>query len=382
MKQDKPITVTLPYLPPRSVFDKYIDEIWENVYLTNQGPLHNRFEDKIAEFLEADNVTLTVNGHMALDIALKGLSIQGEVITTPFTFASTTHVLTLNRITPIWGDIRESDLTLDPDLIESLITEKTTAIMPVHVYGHLCDIKRIGAIAQKYNLKVIYDAAHAFGESYDGRSVAHCGDVSAFSFHATKLFNSIEGGALTYADTNLKRIFDAYKNFGIEDEEQIDFVGCNAKMNEFQAAMGLAVLPDVPVLIRKRREITLRYREMLSGIEGVRYFAPEEEDPKLSYNYAYFPVLINENTFGVSRNAVYDYLKQNSILTRKYFYPLISDYGCYKNPYQQWHFPVASRISEEVLCLPIYHSLDLDDVDRIVSLLCKCGNNRKISSAY
>jgi dTDP-4-amino-4,6-dideoxygalactose transaminase len=364
------ILVTRPFLPDRAVFDAYVNEIWERNWLTNNGPLHARFKEKLQEFLSAENLTLTVNGHMGLDIVLKGFGIRGEVITTPFTFASTVHALSTNRIHPVFCDIRESDLTLDPECIEPLITEKTTAIMPVHVYGHPCDTGRIEEIARAHGLKVIYDAAHAFGVTVGEKGISSFGDASVFSFHATKLFHSIEGGAIAYSDSNYSRLLEAYRNFGIEGEEKIDYIGMNAKMNEFQAAMGLSVLPYVRSLIEERKEITGWYREHLSEVAGLSFFLPEE-NAAVQYNYAYFPILIDEKKLGVSRDYVYAHLRERDIYARKYFYPIATQFGCYREEYKDTHLPTAERISRQILCLPLYNGLSREQVAYVCSAILK-----------
>ena len=363
-QSNEPILVTRPFLPSKEEYLQYVDRIWEKDWLTNQGPLHQEFEAALCRFLNVENVTLTVNGHLALEIAIKGLGLTGEVITTPFTFASTVHAISLNGLKPVFCDVKMSDLTIDEEQLESLITERTSAIMPVHVYGHVCNTRRIEEIAKKHGLRVIYDAAHTFGIRKDGRSIGLFGDVSMFSFHATKLFHTIEGGALVYRDSSLRQGFNDYKNFGIHDEEHVEYVGGNAKMNEFQAAMGLSNLPHVPQLIEERRRITLRYRENLEGVPGVRYFTPDEE-PGVEYNYAYLPVLIDEATFGMSRDALHAELKKNGVVARKYFYPIATEYGCYREAYADAKVPNALRASREVLTLPIYNGLQTETVDFI-----------------
>lgn len=362
------IFVTRPFLPDRKNFENLVDEIWKADWLTNNGPLHEKFALKLKNFLSVPNITLTANGHLALDIALKGLKIKGEVITTPFTFASTTHALVLNNIKPVFADITEKDLTIDASKIEPLITSQTSAILPVHVYGHPCNTAEILKIAQKYNLKVIYDAAHAFGVKKNGFSLSLEGDVSMLSFHATKLFHSIEGGALVYKDEKYKKIFDMYKNFGIEGEESINYIGENAKMNEFQAAMGIANLPYVNKNIQERKEITLTYRKYLTKIPGITFFTPES-DKSIDYNYSYMPVLINKENYGHSRDEVYDYLKTKNIYSRKYFYPLITDLGCYAHSFQNIDLPIAQKVSSQILCLPIYNGLALKIVKQICNYL-------------
>lgn len=364
----KHITVTKPFLPEKDEFLKYIDEIWENQWLTNQGPLHERFAIELKQYLQVDQITLFVNGHLALDTAIKSLGLKGEVITTPFTFASTTHALYLNNITPVFCDINEEDLTVDIDSIESLITPKTTAILAVHVYGHPCHIEEIENIANRHNLKVIYDAAHCFGMTYNHQSICQYGDVSMLSLHATKLFHSIEGGALIYKNGNYKEIFDAYKNFGIQNEELISYVGGNAKMNELQAAMGLANLKYVDRNISERKKITLLYRELLTPVSGIKYFCPEKHGD-IEYNFSYMPVLIDENIYGLSRDEVYIKLKDNNIYTRKYFYPLITQFACYQEQFAEISLPIAEKISKQILCLPIYNGLSLHDVKQICYMI-------------
>lgn len=366
---DKPVYVTRPYLPPREDFERELDGIWQRDLLTNNGPEVKRLQGALQSFFGAPQVELFVNGHQALDVAIKGLGLSGEVITTPYTFASTTHALTLNGIKPVFCDVRASDLTMDPQQIESLITEKTTAILPVHVYGHPCDTAAIEKIAHKHGLKVLYDAAHTFGVTVGGESLTLKGDVSMLSFHATKLFHSIEGGALVYRDESFTRIFSAYRNFGIESEEQVDFVGGNAKMNEFQAAMGLCTLPHVPQLIKERKAITERYREHLGMVAGISMFYPDKA-PNVGYNYAYLPVLIDEAVFGESRDALYERLKTENIFARRYFYPIVPEFGCYRAQYEKAALPVARRAGQQILCLPIYNGLELVTVDEICEVIC------------
>lgn len=367
---DKPVYVTRPYLPPREDFERELDGIWQRDLLTNNGPEVKRLQAALQSFFGAPQVELFVNGHQALDVAIKGLGLSGEVITTPYTFASTTHALTLNGIKPVFCDVRASDLTMDSEQIESLITKKTTAILPVHVYGHPCETAAIEQIAHKYGLKVLYDAAHTFGVTVGGESLALKGDVAMLSFHATKLFHSIEGGALVYSDSNLTRLFTAYRNFGIEGEERVDFVGGNAKMNEFQAAMGLCTLPHVPQLIKERKAITERYRENIGMVAGITMFYPDKA-PNVGYNYAYLPVLIDEAMFGESRDALYERLKTENIFARRYFYPIVPEFGCYRAQYKEAELPVARRAGQQILCLPIYNGLELVTVDEICRIITK-----------
>lgn len=359
------ILVTRPFFPEREAFDRYVDEIWENKWLTNQGPLHQKFEQALKDYLGVEHMVLTVNGHVALEVALRGLNIHGEVITTPFTFASTVHSIALCGMQPVFCDVRESDLTMNPDLIESVITDKTEAILPVHVYGHPCDTDRIERIAQAHNLKVLYDAAHTFGARKNGHCLALKGDASIYSFHATKLFNSIEGGAIVFKDGSMATKFNQYKNFGIESEDSIPNIGGNGKMNEFQAAMGLANLPYLPEIIAQRKEYTLRYRARLADIRGMRLFRPENEE--VEYNYAYFPVYITDEA-GLTRDQLYEALHEDGIYTRKYFYPLLSDCACYCDLPSAKNLPVARKASASVMTLPLYNNMGLDTVDYI----CDC----------
>lgn len=364
-----PILVTRPLFPDREAFNKYVDEIWEGKWMTNQGPLHERLSDGLKQYLGIDHITLTVNGHMALEVALRGLRVHGEVITTPFTFASTTHAISLCGLQPVFCDIRESDLTIDADQIEALITDKTEAILPVHVYGHPCDTEKIEQIAHKHNLKVLYDAAHAFGVRKNGRCIALEGDASIFSFHATKLFNTIEGGAIVYNEDRYKKIFDMFKNFGIENEESIPFIGGNGKMNEFQAAMGLANLPLVDDVIAARKDFTLHYRERLSQIRGVRVFEPEV-GTNVDYNYAYLPILLTGEAT-LSRDELYEKLRENSVIARKYFYPILSDCACYRNLPSSRDLPMAQMAAKTVMTLPLYADIGHDTIDYVCDVIEK-----------
>lgn len=360
---DKLIQVTQSSLPD---FQEYIEEIrdlWDSKWITNMGPKHKKLEADLLSYLKTPNITLYSNGHLALESAIEALGLTGEVITTPFTFASTTHAIVRKGLKPVFCDINIDDYTIDASKIESLITEKTSAIIPVHVYGNVCNIKEIQRIAEKYNLKVIYDAAHAFGVMVDGTSVANFGDLSMFSFHATKVFNTIEGGALTYKDNKLSKALYNIKNFGINGPEEVEYIGGNAKMNEFQAAMGICNLRHLDKEIEKRKDIVERYRERLSEIDGIKLCTPKRG---VKENYAYFPVVFDD--YKLSRDEVFEKLKENGILTRKYFFPLTSSYCCYKGKFKG-ETPVAQYIADRVLTLPLYADLELEYVDRICDII-------------
>ena len=352
---------------------EYIDEIaplWESHWLTNMGVKHREFEAMLKERFAVENVCLFTNGHNALECVLEALDLHGEAITTPFTFASTTHAIVRKGLTPVFADIKESDCTLDPEGIEHLITPRTSAIVPVHVYGNLCDVDAIQDVADRYGLKVIYDAAHAFGVERDGASAASFGDASMFSFHATKAFNTIEGGAVCFKDPSLYDVLNQWKNFGITSPEDVEYVGGNAKMNEFCAAMGICNLRHFDAEVAKRKAVAERYWENLSGIPGVRMIFPREGDKS---NYAYMPVFFEPETFGVSRDEVFEALAHEGIGARKYFYPLVSDFACYRSIYISELTPIAKRIASQVLCLPMYADLAIEDVDRICSVVKGCA---------
>lgn len=311
-------------------------------------------------------VELLTNGHMALELSLQAMNLQGEVITTPFTFASTTHAIVRNGLEPVFCDIDPETYTMDVTQIERLITDRTCAILPVHVYGNVCNIEEIERIAHKYGLKVLYDAAHTFGETYKGQGIGNFGDASCFSFHATKVFNTIEGGAVCYRDPDMGRRLYELKNFGIHGPEEVDAVGANAKMNEFCAAMGLCNLRHVDEEIAKRRAVVERYREHLEGVDGLRL---NVQQPEVRSNYAYFPVVFDENLFGASRNEVMDALAQNGIGARKYFYPLTNTFECFHGKYDVDATPVALHVAKRVLTLPLYADLSMEDVDRICKIV-------------
>lgn len=350
-------------------FEEYCEEIkelWDSHFLTNMGVKHKELEKNLKEYLKCNNINLFTNGHLALECALKVFDLQGEVITTPFTFASTTHAIVRNGLKPVFCDINPIDYTIDVEKIESLITDKTCAIVPVHVYGNLCNVEKIEEIAKKHNLKVIYDAAHAFGVEKDGVGVANFGDASMFSFHATKVYNTIEGGAVTYQDETLNKRLNDIKNFGITGPETVEYIGGNAKMNEFQAAMGLCNLRHVDKEIEKRKKVVERYRERLSNVDGIKLI-PIQEGVK--QNYAYFPVVFDNYKY--TRDEVFAKLGEENIIARKYFYPLISDFECYRENYSSNDTPVAKYIAHRVLTLPLYADLELEIVDKICDIILK-----------
>lgn len=361
---NKPIQVTQSSMPE---FEEYIDEIkdlWESQWLTNMGVKHKQLEKELCQYLNAPNITLFTNGHLALECTIAAFNLTGEVITTPFTFASTTHAIVRNGLVPVFCDINPDDYTIDTDKLESLITDKTSAIIPVHVYGNICNVREIERIAKKYNLKVIYDAAHAFGVTVNEVGVANFGDASMFSFHATKVYNTIEGGAITFKDQKLSKKLNDLKNFGITGPESVEYVGGNAKMNEFQAAMGICNLRHVDNEIVKRKAVVERYVERLSNIKGIKLNLPQLG---VKSNYAYFPVVFDGYQF--SRNEVFEKLKTEGVYARKYFYPLTNSFECYKDKFDVNKTIVAKYIADRVLTLPLYADLDLDDVDRICNII-------------
>lgn len=363
------IYVTRSSMPQLDDFIEEIKPIFESHYLTNMGPVYKKFQRQLIEYLQVPELSLFVNGHMALEMAIQALGLQvpeGEVITTPFTFVSTTHAITRNNLKPVFCDIKPDDYTLDPEKIEELITEKTVAIIPVHVYGNLCDVEKIDVIAQKHNLKVIYDAAHAFGVTYKGIGVGNFGDASMFSFHATKVFNTIEGGALAFHDKKYRTPLHELKNFGIHGTEDVVAIGGNAKLDEFRAAMGICNLRRMKECINARKIVYDRYMERLNNIPGLRLCEPQKD---VVPNYAYFPVCIYENEFGKSRDIVFSELEEREIHSRKYFFPTINEMHCYKNKYKDQKTPIAHDVSKHILTLPIYEGLDLQDVDKICDII-------------
>lgn len=368
---DKQILVTRSSMPELEEYIDEIREIWDTHWLTNMGPKHIKLQNELQNYLGVSNVELLTNGHMAIELSLQAMNLQGEVITTPYTFASTTHAIVRNGLTPVFCDINPIDFTIDITKMERLITDRTCAIVPVHVYGNICNIEEIEKLAQKYELKVLYDAAHSFGETYKGKGVGNFGDASCFSFHATKVFNTIEGGAVSYKDPELGRKLYELKNFGIHGPEEVDAVGANAKMNEFCAAMGLCNLRHVDDEISKRQVVAERYRERLENIEGLQL---NVNQPEVKSNYAYFPVIFDEKVYGASRNEVFEALAKNGIGARKYFYPLTNTFACFNKKFNVDETPVARSIAKRVLTLPLYADLSIRDVDRICDIILEQKN--------
>ncbi len=363
------ILVTRSSMPDMREYFEEVASLWESHWLTNMGIEHKKLEDGLKEYLSVENIALFTNGHSALECVLEALDLRGEVITTPFSFASTTHAIVRKGLTPVFADIKPDDFTIDPASIEKLITPRTVAIVPVHVYGNLCDVDAIQEIADRHGLKVIYDAAHAFGVERGGVSSASFGDASMFSFHATKVFNTIEGGAICFKDASLYPLLNQWKNFGITGPEDVEYVGGNAKMNEFCAAMGVCNLRHVDGEIAKRAQVEDAYREGLAGVPGIRMVDPQEG---VKPNHAYMPVVFDELVFGATRDGVFQALADNGIGARKYFYPLIPDFACYKAVYSSERVPVARWVSDRVLTLPMYAGLSLSDVERICNVIKGC----------
>ena len=364
---DKPIFVTRPHLPPLEEFVPYLEQIWANQILTNGGPFHQQLEAALCEHLGVAHISLFTNATIGLVTALQALRVTGEVITTPYSFVATSHALAWNGLTPVFADIDPDSLNIDPARIEAAITPRTTAILPVHCYGRPCDVDAIERIAQHYNLKVIYDAAHAFGVQCDGGSVLKHGDLSVLSFHATKVFNTFEGGAIISPDLKTKQHIDRLKNFGYVDEITVGAPGINGKMSEVNAAFGLLQLKHLDSALHRRAELSQRYCDQLAGIPGIRIVDVARATRP---NHAYFPILVEED-FPMSRDSLYAHLKAKSIHARRYFYPLISDFPMYRglasaNPA---HLPVANRIARQVICLPLYPTLEHAELDHVVEVI-------------
>lgn len=363
------ILVTRSLMPDYEEYIEAIKPLWDSHWLTNMGKYHMELEDALKKYLDVPDISLMVNGHMALELAIQAFDFPkgSQVITTPFTFISTTHAIVRNGLEPIFCDVKENDGTIDVSKIEDLITEKTVAIVPVHVYGNVCDVEGIQHIADKYNLKVIYDAAHAFGVAYKGKGIGNFGDASVFSFHATKVFNSIEGGAVSFSDHKIYEKLYNLKNFGIRGEELVTEVGANAKMNEFCAIMGLCNLKHIDSAIEARKKVHDAYMGWLNNIDGIEFW---NRDINASNNYAYFPILVKEN-YKSSRNDLYERLKENNIFSRKYFYPVTSDQACFKNRYRNIDIRNARKLSEQVLVLPMFPDLEIDSIKNIVDIILR-----------
>ena len=370
MNNEKLITVTSPLLPDLKEFEKMLEDIWDRKWLTNNGYYHKELEKALAEYLGVPYISLFTNGTLPLITALQALRITGEVITTPYSFVATTHSLWWNGIKPVFVDVDEKTGNIDPDKIEAAITPRTTAIMPVHVYGTPCDTKRIQEIADKYGLKVIYDAAHAFGVRQNGKSILEAGDMSTLSFHATKVYNTVEGGALICHDEATKKRIDYLKNFGFAGETEVIAPGINSKMDEIRSAYGLLNLKQVDKAIENRKKVAKKYKKSLKDVEGIRCL---EDIEGVKHNYSYFPIFIDEEKYGMSRDALYAKLKENNILGRRYFYPLISEFTTYKGleSSRKENLPVAHKLADSVICLPMYADLTDEDVERIIGVVKK-----------
>jgi dTDP-4-amino-4,6-dideoxygalactose transaminase len=369
----EPIYVTRPYLPPLDAFCEGLREIWDNQWLTNNGPVLRRYTQALEDYVGTPNVSLFTNGTLALQIALQGMGITGEVITTPFTFVATTHALVANNLTPVFADIEPEYYTLDPNAVEAAITPRTSAILAVHVYGYPCQLHALADIARRHNLKLIYDAAHAFGVTVDEKSIALYGDCSMFSFHATKLYHSIEGGMLVFADPALKFTFDHLKNFGFESETEVLMPGTNAKMSELQALMGLQVLERMDDIVAERARIHDTYVQRLTQLSGLR--VPPLPPAPIRHNYAYFPIEVDETVYGMSRDGLYEWLRQHNVIARRYFYPLACDFACYRQVAPARPLSVARSAAERVLTLPIYCGLKTHDVHLICDII-QCSASR------
>lgn len=364
------ITVTSPLLPDLDEFNALLKEIWASKWITNNGRFHKQLEQELASYLKVPYISLFTNGTLPLITALQALRITGEVITTPYSFVATTHSLWWNGIKPVFVDVDPATCNLDPSKIEAAITPKTTAIMPVHCYGKPCDTKAIQEVADKYGLKVIYDAAHAFGVEVDGESILNAGDMSTLSFHATKVYNTIEGGAMVMQDEQTKKRIDYLKNFGFANETTVVAPGINSKMDEIRAAYGLLNLRQVDAAIEARRNVAKRYREALRDVPGITFF---EDMPGVRHNYSYFPIFVDAEKFGRTRDQLYFDMKAEDVLGRRYFYPLISDFSTYRGlpSATRENLPVAYRLADTVLCLPMHHALTDEDIERVIKCLKK-----------
>ena len=367
---NKTITVTSPLLPELKEFEQYLHEIWDSKWITNNGRFHKELEAALCEYLKVPYISLFTNGTLPLITALQALRITGEVITTPYSFVATTHSIWWNGIKPVFVDIDPKTCNLDPAKIEAAITPRTTAIMPVHCYGKPCDTQAIQGIADKYGLKVIYDAAHAFGVEVNGESILKAGDMSTLSFHATKVYNTIEGGALVMHDEKMKKRIDYLKNFGFADEVTVVAPGINSKMDEMRSAYGLLNLKQVDDAIAARQYVANRYREELRNVPGITFF---DDMPGVRHNYSYFPIFIDAEKYGMTRDELYFKMKEANVLGRRYFYPLISEFSTYRglDTAAKENLPVATRIADEVICLPMHHLLSENDIERVLELIIR-----------
>lgn len=367
---NKQITVTSPLLPDLGEFNTLLKDIWNRKWITNNGYYHKELEKALAEYLKVPYISLFTNGTLPLITALQAMRITGEVITTPFSFVATTHSIWWNGIKPVFVDIDPSNCGLNPEKIEAAITPKTTAIMPVHCYGKPCDIDAIQKVADKYGLKVIYDAAHAFGVEINGKSILTAGDMSTLSFHATKVYNTIEGGALVMHDEETKKRIDYLKNFGFAGETEVIAPGINSKMDEIRAAYGLLNLKQVDKAIESRHQVAIRYRNALRDVEGITFFY---DMPGVKHNYSYFPIFVDAEKYGMTRDELYMKMKEKGILGRRYFYPLISSFSTYRGlpSATKDNLPVATRMSNQVICLPMYHELSVDDVESVIEMVVR-----------
>ncbi len=365
MMTNSTITVTSPLLPDLKEFETLLEDIWQRKWITNNGYYHKELEKALAEYLKVPYISLFTNGTLPLITALQALRITGEVITTPYSFVATTHALWWNGIKPVFVDIEPETGNLDPNKIEAAITPKTTAIMPVHVYGKPCKTKEIQEIADKYGLKVIYDAAHAFGVEVDGESILNEGDISTLSFHATKVYNTVEGGAMVMHDEKTKKRIDYLKNFGFAGETEVIAPGINSKMDEIRAAYGLINLKQVDAAIESRRQTAIKYRNALRNVEGITFF---NDMSGVKHNYSYFPIFVDAQKFGMTRDELYAKMKNRNVLGRRYFYPLISTFSTYRGleSAKPENLPVAHKMAEEVICLPMYAGLTDEDVERVI----------------
>lgn len=367
---EKQITVTSPLLPDLEEFNTLLNEIWSSKWITNNGSFHKQLEKELAEYLKVPYISLFTNGTLPLLTALQALRVTGEVITTPYSFVATTHSIWWNGCKPVFVDIDPATGNIDPDALEAAITNKTTAIMPVHVYGKPCDTKRIQEIADKYGLKVIYDAAHAFGVEVDGESILNAGDMSTLSFHATKVYNTLEGGALVMHDAETKKRIDYLKNFGFAGETEVVAPGINSKVDEVRAAYGLLNLRQVDAAIEARHQVAIRYREALRPVDGITFM---DDMPGVRHNYSYFPIFIDAEKYGMTRDELYEKMRSHNVLGRRYFYPLISTFSTYRGlpSATPENLPKAHKMADSVICLPMHHELSDEDINRVLELIVR-----------